>query len=485
MYKPPEPDQVAEQFILAGILKHGEDAYLDVCDILAPEAMTDNLHEAVYRCIQKIYDNTDTKKVDIASILSVSKELGYKDFFERKTELQYLRGLTNRGETVELESVRRFAAKVQKIYILARLQKAAIRSVQDLGELSGTESLDAIFSKAEEAIFAEIQKLCGSESQGTTKLGDGIEAFVQNLIDNPNPNFGIPTPWAKYNKEIGGGLIRKELAVIAARAKQGKSFLGDNAGLFIADNFNIPVLNIDTELSREQHWIRLLGITTGIDMTDIKTGAFAKNPELIEKVKNATAKIQSLPYYYECVGGKQFEDVLSIMRRWVNKVVGKDKGGITKDCVILYDYIKLLDEQSINKNMAEHQSLGFLVTSLKNFLIRYDVPCLAFAQLNRAGIDQDSTDAVAGSDRILMYCSSLTFLKPKETEEMVEDGYKNGNRKMFTVAARNGPGTEDGDYVNMIFHKATGRIVEGKTKLELANEKKEKEGFETPDDLTL
>lgn len=482
MFQEAKPDIVAEKMVLSGIMHHGADAYFDVCDILSVDAFTENTHLAIYRCLKNIFDKEQANKADVGSIVSTSIELGYKEMFDNKSEIQFLRALQNFGNSVELESIRRHAAKIQKIYIANYLQKAAIETIKDLGEISGTETIDVIFGKAEERIFEAIGKLCGSEEAGTKKIGEGISNFVQNLVDNPNPIYGIPTPFPIYNKHIGGGLIRKELDIICSRAKVGKSGLLDNVAIYVA-NSNIPVLNIDTELSQEQHWIRMLACISGVSMEKIKTGEFSKNPAELKLIRDAEEKIKSMPYYYECVGGKTFEDIVSIMRRWISKYVGKDENGKTKDCLILYDYIKLLNEDGLSGNMAEHQKLGFIVTSLKNFLIRYDVPCLAFAQLNRDGIDKNSTDAVAGSDRILMYCSSLSFLKPKETEEIADaGGIKYGNRKLFCVASRNGPGTDGDDYINIIFNKDICRMTEGQLKSELQSEKQEKEGFEIDDD---
>ena len=45
-------------------------------------------------------------------------------------------------------------------------------------------------------------------------------------------------------------------------------------------------------------------------------------------------------------------------------------------------------------------------------------------QLNRDGIDEESTAVASGSDRILMYCISFTIFKQKSDEEIAEDGIK-------------------------------------------------------------
>lgn len=829
MIKKPESDIVAERSILSGILYHGLDAYLDVASIANISSFTENNHKVIYECIRYIFDNKqDISKIDPSIILSASKEIGYGTFFEQKTESQYLRALFNFGEAVELDNILSLAGKIRKLEIASNMQDALLKSIKELSDVKGTESVDNLLSIAETSIGKEIEKLFGNNSLYTKRIGEGLSEFIQNIIDNPNQSYGIPSGYTHYDKHIGGGFIRKELDIIAARAKMGKaqpldsiiytingpvlmkdikvgdillhptkgttkvlaikpqgrlrkykikfndktyiecnnkhlfqvshrrnkteqnivvdvdylqskqlkykkrnnyyinltnpvefqcknnltihpyvlgcllgdgcikyssitlisfdkeivnncnkllndneysfkaikkngnynltnnvkyghnkyiqhlkelnlmgtgshtkfipdkykytsvenrkwllrglldtdgytdgttieystvsiqlakdvkflveslggkviikhrytkcnnksfpsyrvkiafnnnkdvfnlsrkkeianirtkqplkrwitkiidtsekvkmqcisvdaddglyltnnfiithnSLLVDNIGYHISNNLNIPILNIDTELSQEQHWIRMLSMISGISMEEIKTGTFAKDKEKLHSVKIAEQKIKSIPYYYECVGGKTFEEVLSIIRRWIQKNVGLDENGNRKPCLIIYDYIKLLNEDGLNANMQEYQKLGFIVTSLKNLLIRYDVPCLAFCQLNRDGIDSNSTSSVAGSDRILMYCSSLTFFKDKSVEEIEEDGLSNGNKKMIVVAARNGPGTDPGDYINYQLHKNIARISELKTGLQLKEDRQYKEefGYEGDDEIDL
>lgn len=483
-FKNPQPSEIAERSVLGGILHHGQEAYLDVADIITPDSFTNDMNKVIYNCIRQICEKkAEGVVLDPGLVLSASQECGYGQFFTEKKHAEYLRGLFNFGGTVDINNIRTHGAKIRKLQIARDLQKAALQSVVDLGNINGTEEIEKICFLAEEHIIQEMDKLFGQGHNDIKDMGEGLSDFVQNLIENPQDSFGIPNQYVEYCRAIGGGHIRKELDIIAARAKQGKSFFADNIGFYIAEKFNIPVINIDTELSQEQHWIRLLGIISGVDMNEIKTGQFAKDPEKLAKVRDAEERIKKVPYKYECIGHRSFEDALAILRRWVNKHVGIDENGRRNDCLIIYDYIKLLSEDGLEKNMAEYQKLGFLVTALKNFLIRYDVPCLAFAQLNRDGIDGDSTAAMAGSDRILMYCSSLAFFKPKTLEEMAI-GTKYGNRKMHVVAARNGPGTDEETYLHMQFDKNIGRITEVCTQAKVKEEENYKKafGYEGDDD---
>lgn len=166
------------------------------------------------------------------------------------------------------------------------------------------------------------------------------------------------------------------------------------------------------------------------------------------------------------------------MRRWLVKDVGLNDDGTAKDCVIFYDYIKLMDTAGLSQDVKEYQLLGFMMTSLHNFAVKYKVPIVAFIQLNRDGINKESTDTASGSDRIVWLCSNFTIFKKKSDEEIAEDGAEAGNRKLVPVISRHGGGLDDNDYINCNMKGWCAKIVEGKTKLEIMhNVHTPKDGF--------
>ena len=97
--------------------------------------------------------------------------------------------------------------------------------------------------------------------------------------------MGISTGFPRFDKAIGGGLRRGNVDVIAARAKAGKSLFADSVALHVAGKLDIPVLMLDTEMSKEDHIHRLLGNITDIPINDISTGKFGKSQGLQERVR--------------------------------------------------------------------------------------------------------------------------------------------------------------------------------------------------------
>jgi hypothetical protein len=259
---------------------------------------------------------------------------------------------------------------------------------------------------------------------------------------------------------------------------------GDAVAMHVAGELDIPVLMLDTEMSKEDHYNRILANMSGVEINKISTGRFSENEIEKEKVFAAAEKLKDIPYHYISIAGESFENILSQMRKWIYQHVGFDENGQTKDCLVVYDYLKLMGSEGISASMQEYQVLGFQITKLHNFVVKYDVPCLAFVQLNRDGITKESTDVVSGSDRLIWLCTSFSIFKLKSDEEVATDGIDNGNRKLVPVVARHGEGLDDGDYVSMKMHGRFGRIEEGDTRNEIhENSRTREEGFETDEDI--
>ena len=115
----------------------------------------------------------------------------------------------------------------------------------------------------------------------------------------------------------------------------------------------------------------------------------------------------------------------------------------------------------IGANLAEYQLLGFQMTGWHNFAVRYNIPIFSFVQLNRDGIDKETTAATSGSDRIVWLSSNLSIFNPKTDEEIDADGgIQNGNRKLVPLKCRHGGGLAPNDYICMRLEGHLSRLTE-------------------------
>lgn len=273
--------------------------------------------------------------------------------------------------------------------------------------------------------------------------------------------MGIPTGFAKYDEVIGGGIRGPGVAMIGARAKSGKTSFAVNTILNVS-MLNIPVLYLDTEMTKEQIQTKMISNLSRVMINDVEHGIFADNMDQTEKIRLASKKFKELPISYHNISGFSHHQTISVIRRWINNTVGFDENGNLKRCLVVLDYLKTMDTREF-KNVSEFQYLGQYITDLHNFCVPFKLPVLAFVQLNRDGIDREDSGAISGSDRLVWICTSFSILKQKTSEDYVEDGSINGDRKLLVKDTRFGPGLDHKDYINLKTNLGCAIMVEGPT----------------------
>lgn len=450
----------AERLVLTGIFQHGIDGFLDVVDFLQTDTFTDPTNQTIYKVYKHLFEDEGLENLDISSVLSGAKSLNEDWVFTKASEQKHLKSIVQ--GRVQLENVRKFAGQIRKLQIARLLQEQLDSASYRIGELTGKESVEEILGIAESSIFDFTDLLTKNNNSEPKTIGNGLEEYINHIESNPVDIVGISTGMPYFDQIIGGGMQRGTTTMIGARKKIGKSMLATNIALHVTKNLNIPVLLLDTEMLIEKHWNRTLANLTyemgeKVTINEIKTGKYSEYLNKKKSIREASQILNDIPLHYLNIAGKPFEEVISIIRRWVNKTEGSDK-------LIIYDYInKLMSGNDINSSLQEYQILAFMIVSFNNFIIRNNIVGLTFAQLNRDGISEESSGVLAGSDRILDTVDSFTIFKNK-TEEEIADNPEAGNKKLVNILVRDGEGTDEGDYVNIHFHGRYGKIIEGETK---------------------
>ncbi len=447
-----------ERAVLSGLFQYGSEVYVEIQDILSELDFYNNQNAIIYRCLKYIIENN--LSIDVVSITSAANILNLKE--DILSDIDYLKSLKTLN--INKDNVFKFSAQLKKLSFLRSLKDETQKILDNLKSTNGTESIDDIIDIVEKPLIKAISM--ESIGEKPERLGEDVIDYVDFLENNPCDYIGIPTGFPRYDKSIGGGLRRKTVNIIAARSKVGKSYIGDSIAINITSNKDYPVLLLDTEMSKEDHYYRILAGLSGVKLDEIENGSFAKDPEKKKLVRDAAKKFSEFKYYYINVAGQPFNVISNHIKRWVMQTVGKDENGKTKDCLVIYDYLKLMSSSSINANIQEYQALGFQISELHNVCVKLDIPCLAFVQLNREGETRESTDVVSGSDRIIWLCTSFTIFKHKTLEEIADDGLLNGNRKLVPIVSRHGAGLDYGDYINIKFDGSIGLIKEINTRNE-------------------
>lgn len=455
---------MSEKAVISGLIRYGSQAYFDIVDIITPDCFTEIDNVILFKCISEVLGTTD--KVDITTVISKGSSLGIADEITKLTSS--FKELKECG--IDFESVRNHAKIIRKLEIARKAQSLVKKIYNELQNVTGEESIDSILARIESPIINFSSNLDTDGEEKTVLLGEGIEEHVKNLIDNPDKVVGIPTPWPTYNSIIGGGLRKGSVYLMGARPGTGKSTLAKNECIHYA-GMGVPVLYLDTEMRRPDQINRFLSTIAQVKISDVEDGSFSENSFQKIQILESAKIIGKSPIYYRNIAGKKFEEVLSILRRWLFKDVGLIDGQ-AKNCVVIYDYFKLMDSSELGK-MQEHQVMGFQINELSNFCIKFGIPCSAYVQQSR---EMD----VSQSDRLLWLCSSCSFFEKKTQEEIAVDGIKNGNMKLIIKKSRFGPEPDYGDYINIAFNRDIGLIKELKLKSQM-DDTIDVDGFEIND----
>jgi replicative DNA helicase len=462
-------DVASERMTLAGLFRYGAEIYYDLAELLSADLFTDEVNQAIYKCITYLIDQKNLNNIDQASLIGAASELNLI-WLNNHNELQYISSIISTH--ILQENVLTWVQRLKKLQIARQLRIELHNVDKQLGEINGTESIEDIVGLAENSLLDFTQSLSCNINTNPELIGDRIDEYIEMVETQPVDLVGISSGYKNYDKAIGGGFRRKTVSLIGARMKIGKSQLANNIAVNVVNN-KIPALYLDTEMNQLDHWPRMLanltyrmGVKVLVD--DIESGKYAKNPIHKQAIYKAKEWIKNHPYYYLNVSGKSFESIVSIMRKWIHRVV-KFNEISTNPCLIIYDYMKLLNADKLTNNVAEFQQLGFLMTSMHNFSVKYDVPILTFTQLNRDGISKEDTGIIASSDRLLWLATNFAVFKNKSDEEIAQDGADAGNKKLAVLAQRHGAGLDDGDYINMHMMGKYGLIMEKTTKFALKN----------------
>jgi replicative DNA helicase len=246
-----------------------------------------------------------------------------------------------------------------------------------------------------------------------------MDAYVEKVLNNKVDMVGMRTGFPILDDRIDG-FINGTLNVIAAYKKGGKSCMSMCIALHAAFKLGIPVLYIDTEMSSEQVYPRMLSRLTRIPEKRIKRGQIADNEREILTLasKALTSKGK---YFHKYMPGFTLDAVVALIKKYHSKY------GIG---LVIFDYIKSGAQEDFS-NIKEYQLLGNTTITLKDLSGILNIPILAAVQRGRSG-------DIADSDRIARYADTVIVLEEKTKEEVEKMGFQGGLHKFVIRHSRRG-----------------------------------------------
>ena len=361
--------------VLSSLLTHKE-FLVNIHDILSDEYFDNQAHKWVIKEVLRYYDkyhttpSMDILKVEVKKIdnevlqLSVKEQL--REAYQASDEdLEYVQ-----------EEFTGFCKNQQ-------IKKALMSSV-DLLKAGDFDSIKSIISNALQA--------GNDKNVGHEYLKDLESRFREDARTT------IPTPWARINELLQGGLGNGDFGLIFGNPGGGKSWsLVALGGFAVRMGYN--VVHYTLELG-EQY----VGRRYDAFFSKIPVDRILKNRERIEEIMPS---LEGELIIKEFPTGRA---TMSTIESHITKITDM---GVKPDLVII-DYVDLLGTKK--KTADRKGEIDDIYQSTKGLARQLDIPIWSVSQVNRAGAKDDIVegDKAAGSyDKIMItdVCISLSRKK--------------------------------------------------------------------------
>ena len=418
-----------ERHALGGLIQN-QDGIAEIEGFLIDKDFVAQPHSTIFSCILSSY--LQKEKIDKVLLAQKIKNLGIS-FKDNINIFDYIESIS--FAPITKEAAIRACREVKKYSVLRGID-STLSKMKEKIEKGANEDLNSLISGVD-AIYGERMNSFDSDDE-PKPLFEGFYEEVEERGNNPFEEIGLATPYPEFNR-LYGGLRRKNLYIIAARAKAGKSTLLAEMGCEMSSAQNIPVLILDTEMSRDEVKYRSGAAKSQVALWHLKTGNWRKNQDYVRKVrgdlKGLGAKYPKV--FHMSVGNKSIEEIASICRRWYLRVVGRGN-----DCLIIYDYVKMVGNDE--RQRKEYQEMGDKIDFMKKLAEELDCPILTAVQNNRDGVVggrdaseiSDDERSIGISDRITHFASAVWIFRRRTPEEIIMDTTESGTHKLIEVVCR-------------------------------------------------
>lgn len=448
LYKKPEPvvprenllvDEGIERAVLTCLMK--QPVLMVECSLkVKDEDFVNENNRYLYSIMASVYAKAGGKNCDfdITTLVSLAKQKGVEEDFIRKSGgnqyIEYL--LIVKDSMVSLE---KFHTYIQRLTDLTTKRKLLLETEEFKQNL-----LDSDLSPEELIVWqqAKISNLLLSSANNRQEIKNltyGLDKFIKEISETKKDLIGLSTGYKELDKYLEG-LRRKTLTIICAPRKTGKTAFMTNIGVNVGIRSKVPTLMISTEMSDEEIMGRILSGLSHIYQNKLIKGQVNEGDKKF--LNQAVDKFKNGNFYHLTMRDFTSEKISGAVRKFVQDKVGFHPDGRTKDCLVLFDYIKLPQSESNNKakDLKEHKVLGQISDSLKILAGDLDIPILTACQTNRGG-------EVASSYELTWYCDTFAELTKKPQKEIDRDknnGEYNGNQRLKIVAQRAGEENHEG-----------------------------------------
>lgn len=445
----------AEKVFLAGVARHPQRLF-EFVEYLDESDFKHSVTAMTFEAMRSLVIEKEAEKLTKAKLVAEAKALGHHNYLSA----------TKNGEWLD----ELFAEEVGEHELDSHFMEVKRQSLKDQytesfvelrDYLSSTDDpLSIMIGKVENTIVSKVNILDKGE-HAIEDLREGFEEFINSIADDPG-HMGLDLGYPLWQERIGQ-IRNGAVTFMVGTTGSGKSQFGMKAAV-IAARKGIPVLYLDSELNKQDQWIRIAAMIAKVPSEYIETGFWRmsdkelqdngvedphKRDEILScgrrlKEPRLWAAVKAMPIFYQSISGLSVPDVLPHVRRWLLTHVKPDRETRVPQCLVVYDYIKLSMTTEISRGvLQEWQQHGLHIAQLHDFANKYNIPIIGFGQTNNEM--DEGIRCVAGGKRISENVDSVSYFKRKTDAERANDG--SGTHLMKVFKARYGKGLW-GSWVN-------------------------------------
>lgn len=417
-----------EKHVLGGLIQN-QDVISEIEGFVSDKDFVAQPHSTIYNCIISSY--LQKERIDKVILAQKIKNLGIS-FKDNINIFDYIESIS--FAPITKDATVKACQELVKLRALREVESTCDEIKSHVNK-SINQSLDKTISEVDSIYGNKINSFSSSEKD--QNLFEDLLELAEDRGNNPQEEIGYATPFPEFNR-LYGGFRRRNLYIIASRAKSGKSTFLNEVASEMSKAHKMKVLYLDTEMSTEETKFRAIAAKTGVPLWYIETGNWRKNAEMTSKVRACLKDIgRNYNVTHHFIGNKKIEEIMSMARRWYLREVGRGN-----KCMIVFDYIKAIDK--LSGNQQEYQLMGEKVDSLKKLAEELDTPIITAVQNNRSGIVTnrevseivDDESSVGISDRITWYATYVGLLRRRVAEEITLDTPESGTHKLIELVAR-------------------------------------------------
>lgn len=359
--KLPPRDTELEEVVL-GALMLEKDAYMNVSDILTPDAFYDPVNQKIYEAISTLGFNQ--RPIDM---MTVTEQLRKNGTLKEVGGPVHITELTAR--VLSAANVEYHAKIIAQKHLARRLISFATKIETDAYD-EGND-VDDLLQAAEGQLFEISQMHLKREvTQIDPVLNLALEQ-IQIAANTATGLSGLQTGYTELDK-MTSGWQPSDLIIIAARPAMGKTAFVLSMAKNMAIDYNTPIAIFTLEMANVQLVKRLISNVADLEGEKIKSGQLT--PEEWDRCNSRLRSCYSAPLYLDETPGLSITELRTKARRLVRERGVK---------MIMIDYLQLMTASGMKLGSRE-QEVSTISRNLKGLAKELNIPIIALSQLNRS-----------------------------------------------------------------------------------------------------